>query len=274
VVDARFLPRHRALAAARLVLSACAIALAATTATSSAQSRPRPLAMATRADIAAGKQIFDAQCALCHGAAGIGGTAPDLRRPMLLHARDDEALLEVIREGIPGTPMPFAFLSLSEPMIWQTAAYVRSLGRVAPRPITGNPQHGAVLFEGNGCGRCHAIDGKGGTLGPDLSSVGIQRGAQSLRQALTDPGADHPQSFLVVTLVPRSGTEVTGIRLDEDVFWIAVRDASGGLHTVSKDTLLRVEREPKGTLMPSYDALGARDLDDLVAYLATLRGQR
>jgi mono/diheme cytochrome c family protein len=39
-----------------------------------------PLGAATSRDVAAGQQIFDARCAWCHGAAGSGGTGPDLRR--------------------------------------------------------------------------------------------------------------------------------------------------------------------------------------------------
>jgi hypothetical protein len=35
-----------------------------------------------------------------------------------------------------------------------------------------------------------------------------------------------------------------------------------------------MEREPKGTLMPSYRSLRETDLDDLVAYLVTLGGDR
>jgi putative heme-binding domain-containing protein len=232
------------------------------------------LSQASRTELAAGKEIFDAQCALCHGAGGGGGTGPDLRRPTLFHAKDDDGLLGVIRNGIPGTPMPFAILSLSEPMIWQTAAYVRSLGRVAQEPIKGNPERGAGLFKVNGCVACHAINGSGGVLGPDLSVVGAQRGAISLRRSLTDPGADHPANYLVVTAVDKSGTQISGIRLDEDVFWVAVRDASGRVHTLRKANLVQLERKANGTLMPSYAGVGQADLDDLVAYLATLRGLR
>ena len=72
----------------------------------------------------------------------------------------------------------------------------------------------------------------------------------------------------------KSGGEIRGIRLDEDVFWILVRDPSGRVHTLSKTTIGQMEREKEGTLMPSYRSLRDADVDDLVAYLATLRGER
>jgi putative heme-binding domain-containing protein len=239
---------------------------------STAQSKP--LTEASAADVLAGKEIFDAQCAVCHGAGGAGGTGPDLRRPTLHHATNDQELIAVIREGIPGTPMPFAVLHLSEPMIWQTAAYVRSLGRVAREAVKGSSQHGSVLYDANRCAECHTVRGSGGILGPDLSLIGVQRGVASLRQSLVDPGAEHAPNYRVVKLALKSGAEIRGIRLDEDVFWIHLRDANGRVHTVSKDTILKIEREPKGTLMPSYEALSNIDLDDLVAYLATLVTER
>jgi len=89
------------------------------------------------------------------------------------------------------------------------------------------------------------------------------------------PAASHPPGYLVVRAVPAGGAEVRGIRVNEDVFWIHIRDASGNVHALQKSELTRLDRELEGTLMPSYDArLSTAQLDDLVAYLATLRGAK
>src|ERR1700733_11690503 len=48
------------------------------------------------ADTAAGKKIFESQCALCHGQTGTGGRGPSLNRAKLAKAPDDEALWKVI----------------------------------------------------------------------------------------------------------------------------------------------------------------------------------
>jgi cytochrome c oxidase cbb3-type subunit III len=258
----------------RCGLAVIGIAIVLTVSPRLCAAQSRPLTEASPADVLAGKAIFDAQCALCHGAGGAGATGPDLRRPRLLHATNDEELIAVIRNGIPGTPMPFTFLSLSDPTIWQTAAYVRSLGRAEREPIKGNSQRGAVLYDGNKCSECHTVRGKGGTLGPDLSLIGAQRGAAALRQSLVDPAAEHGSNYGVVKVMLKSGSVIRGIRLDEDVFWILLRDASGRVHTLSKTTIVQIEREMKGTLMPAYQSLSATDLDDLVAFLATLEGER
>jgi len=79
----------------------------------------------------------------------------------------------------------------------------------------------------------------------------------------------------VVRAVPASGPEIRGIRVNEDVFWIHIRDASGAVHTLQKSDLKSVDREIDASLMPSYASrLSDADLDDLVAYLTTLRGEK
>ena len=79
----------------------------------------------------------------------------------------------------------------------------------------------------------------------------------------------------MVRAVSRAGAEVRGIRVDEDAFWIHIRDAAGTLHVLEKKDLQTLERDPDGTLMPSYaSVLSADELDNLVAYLASRRGGR
>jgi putative heme-binding domain-containing protein len=235
----------------------------------------RSLSAATSRDVAAGQQIFDAQCAWCHGAGGAGGTGPDLRRPTLRHASTDASLTNIVRNGIPGTEMPSFAIALTDNMAWQTAAYVRSLGRARSVAVPGDAARGARLYESAGCGSCHVVSGRGGVLGPELTSIGAQRGAPYLREALVKPAAAHPPGYLVVRAAPANGPEVRGIRVNEDVFWIHIRDAGGTLHTLEKAQLARVDRELDGTLMPSYESrLSAGEIDDVVAWLATLRGAK
>jgi cytochrome c oxidase cbb3-type subunit III len=239
-----------------------------------ANAQTRSLNAATRADLASGQKIFDAQCAWCHGAAGTGGTGPDLHRTQLRHAATDRDLMNIVRNGIPGTEMPSFALGFTEAMAFQTAAYVRSLGRAGGRAIAGNPQHGASVYDTNGCARCHIVSGIGDALGPELTSIGALRGAPYLREALVKPEAAHPPGYLVVKATTSAGQEVRGIRVNEDVFYVHIRDARGTVHTLEKSTLSKLDRELDASLMPSYARLATSDLDDLVAYLASLRGAK
>ena len=159
-------------------------------------------------------------------------------------------------------------------MTWRTAAYVRSLGRRPAEPVRGDPTRGAATYEAKGCQTCHVIAGRGTALGPELTAIGALRGPAYLRESIVKPEAAHPPGYLVVRAAPRAGGEVRGIRVDEDVFWIHLRDGAGTLHVLEKKHLQRLDRELTGTLMPSYASLSADELDNLVAYLASRRGTR
>ncbi len=244
-----------------------------------------PIASMTEVDLARGRQLFEARCARCHGMRGTGGEGPSLARPTLRHVRDDESLVSVIRGGIPGTAMPGSW-TMSDRESWQIAAYVRSLGRAAVVELPGDPSRGRQLFETRGgCTRCHTLRGEGTNLGPDLTAVGARRGPSYLRESIIDPGADLPQGltpfypagfaeFLMVRAVTRDGRELSGMRVNEDSFTIQLRDEHGRIHSLRKDDLAELEKQFDQSFMPSYrKTFSARELDDLVAYLASLRGE-
>ncbi len=258
-----------ALFASVLLLLPAALASAQGAATAAPSTRRA--ASATQ-DVASGKLIFDAQCAWCHGAGGEGGTGPNLHT-RLRHATDLKSIVEIISNGIPGTEMPSFRSPLTERNIRQAAIYVQSLGHLKAAPLAGNAQHGAAVYESSGCASCHVVTGRGGIVGPDLTSVGALRGSAYLREAIVTPAAAHPAGYLVVRAVLARGGEIRGIRLNEDVFWIQLRDAGGTLHVLQKSELSAVDRQVDASLMPSYATrITGSDLDDLVAYLSTLRG--
>jgi len=233
-----------------------------------------PLRNAGANDVAAGRRIFESQCAWCHGANGVGGTGPALQTATLRHAANDRSLVDIVRTGIPGTDMPGFTTVLTERTAWQTAAYVRSLGRTAARAAPGDTKRGAGLYQSAGCGACHVVAGRGTTIGPELTSIGALRGASHLRESIVNPSATHPVGYLVVRAKTAAGREIRGIRLNEDVFWIHIRDAGGTVHVLEKSELSSLDRELEATLMPTYATrFSAAELDDLVAYLSTLRGQ-
>src|SRR5690349_18603685 len=129
---------------------------------------PTPKPPVTAEGIEAGARIYRTQCAYCHGPRGEGGRGAILARPRLMHAPDDTALFNVIARGIPDSEMPGHWLTAHE--IWQVVAFVRTLGRVVPQKVAGDPVLGAKFYYGKGgCARCHTVGGRGGAIGPDLN---------------------------------------------------------------------------------------------------------
>ena len=125
--------------------------------------------------MAEGEKIFKVHCARCHGIAGQGGEGSNLVRSKLKYATDDQALIDLLDEGIPGTGMP-AIWTLDEQQTTQVAGYVRTLGELEAEEMPGNPGRGKDIYQkSGGCPACHIIAGHGIGIGPELTHVGNQR---------------------------------------------------------------------------------------------------
>ncbi len=225
----------------------------------------------TEADVEQGRKLYAGRCAGCHGPGGDGGKGANLAVPVLPRAVSDRSLYQVVRYGIPDTEMPASLMAPRE--VWQISAYVRSLGKLRNEPIAGDAGRGAQLVRGKGgCLQCHAIGTEGGRMGPALTDIGARRGPGHLRNKLIDATSDVPETFRLVDVRTKDGRQITGIRLNEDTWSIQVRDFSDRFHSLSKDSLASLRSERR-TPMPSYkQRLDAGEINDVVAYLAGLRG--
>lgn len=244
----------------RLVIWLCAAPLAAQQDVRNPRTTPD--------DIAAGAKTFRSHCAPCHGLHGEGGRGPNLASGRFYHGRTDSDLLRNISEGIPGTEMPSLFYM--EDRIWQIVAYIRSL-RAAAEPPSRDAARGAVLFQSSGCMRCHRVSGRGGRLGPDLTEIGKTRSLEHLRQSILEPDADVQPRYWVASFRDALGNEIQGFIMNEDTYTVQLMDMNEHLRSYDK-TALKEYRVEKVSKMPSYrDRLSDEQLNDLVAYLLSLR---
>lgn len=98
------------------------------------------------------------------------------------------------------------------------------------------------------------------------------RTPESLRLALKDPDAEIHSEYFTIRVLTRRDEQIRGIRLNEDDFSIQLRDTGGNLRSFQKDHLKSLWRELR-SLMPSYASkLSATEIDNLVAYLSSLKG--
>ena len=63
---------------------------------------------------------------------------------------------------------------------------------VVPAYLSDGKKPGARLFHEKGCEHCHGVDGRGGELGPDLSTVGKRLKKQRIEQQIRAGGAAMP----------------------------------------------------------------------------------
>ncbi len=222
-------------------------------------------------EVAAGQKLFESQCAVCHGQNGTGGRGPALNQPKLSRAPDDSALAAVIAQGL-GTEMPGAW-QLSPREVTNVVKYVRSLGAQPQVPLPGDPARGAALYRANACAACHIIQGSGGGFGPELSAIGARRNAAHLRQSLTDPGAFVPAEYTTAEATTLAGKTILGLRANEDTFTLQIKTIDGRFHSFRRSELKSAKPKLQ-SLMPAYGTLTAAQLDDIVSYLASLRGTK
>jgi putative heme-binding domain-containing protein len=232
--------------------------------------------------ITPGAVLFRQECMFCHGVAARGGMrGPDLTTGSWNHGGADTDLFETISRGIPGTAMPAN--KLTEDEIWQVVTYLRTLQQPLSVAAAGDRSRGETLFFGTArCSSCHIVNGRGGRLGPELSTVGSARSRGYLVESIRDAGRQLTPNrsfgdtialkYDTVTAVTADGRTIVGVPMNEDTFTVQLMDTSERVHSLQKSSLTSLRHEDR-SLMPSYDAnrLSNGDLDDVVAYLQSLR---
>lgn len=239
-----------------------------------------------------GEYQFRSNCAFCHGlGARGGGRGPDLTRANKRHGNSDAEIFHNVHDGIAGTAMPAATaggigVGMTDEEIWQVINYIRTVEKKASAAATGDAVHGKELFYGTAaCGTCHMVNGKGGRLGPDLSSAGASRSMEYLIESMRAPSRrlaqgisealkDFSQEYETVKMVTEDGTKLQGVVLNEDSFTVQMMDTREQVHSCEK-TKLRSYEKTRASLMPAYDSktLPDKDLNDLIAFLLAASSQ-
>lgn len=258
----------------RAALAAALVVAAGPAAPARAQENPYD----TLVDVRMGQRVFRAQCGRCHGRDARGNDetgAPDLTIGRFTYANSDAGMFDVIRNGIDGTAMIGISPRASDQTVWQIAAYIDSL-YLDPDDfeLAGDAGRGREIYEGSGnCASCHMIDGAGGRLGPDLTTVGDRLTPDEIAAALTDPDEEVLPRWWTVRVTRADGSVVEGLRMNEDTFTLRIMDGDENLWSFLKSEVRSFERIKTST-MPETADLAAGEMDDLVAWLFSQRRER
>ena len=221
-----------------------------------------------------GKQLFVANCALCHGPDGDAVPGVDFGHGKFQRASSDSDVVEIVKAGIPGTGMPGFSNELSEVEIRMLAAYLRYLASTAQTTSApGDAVRGKTIFEGTGgCLECHRIKGKGSRVGPDLTEIGSVRRLAELERSILEPDAEILPQNRFVRVVTQDNVKMTGRLLNQDTFTVQLMDSQERLRSFERSKLKEyvfLDKSP----MPSYQGkLSPQELADLVSYLVSLKG--
>lgn len=140
----------------------------------------------------------------------------------------------------------------------------------------GNVESGARLFHERteiSCVRCHRVNGKGGEVGPDLTSIAEKRDRRYLLESIVLPDAAIAQGYGTVVLADDLGASYAGIILRQTAEEIDLILADGKKVTLEVDSIVARKTGPSAMPADLSKHLTPREMRDLVAYLASLKSR-
>ena len=220
-----------------------------------------------------GRQTFESTCAACHGLDGRGGErGPDIATRAEVVRKTDEEISKILQTGIPQAGMP-PFAALGPATLSATLKHLRLLqGKGAAPALPGNSGKGRELFAGKaGCSECHMVEGRGGFLGPDLSSYGASHSVSEIRGAIVNAVQRSGSRKGLAKATTKDGQTVSGVVRNEDNFSLQLQSLDGALHFLTKADLADLSFSSKPLMPEDYATkLSASDLDHVIAYLLSV----
>jgi len=235
---------------------------------------PAPAAPSAPSGLAsAGSDIFQRNCAFCHGRDAQGGeSGPDLTRSKLVLAdRDGSNVAAIVRSGRPDNKMPSFNFSTQE-MTSLTAfihqqvikANTKKGGRRGVEVAdlqTGNVEAGKQYFNGaGGCSKCHSATG-------DLAGIALRHEGLDLERRMLYPR--DAKSTVTVTLP--EGKKITGTLAYLDEFTVGLRESDGRYQSWPVSRVKYTVDSPVDAHVEQFSKYTDADIHNLMAYLQTLR---
>ena len=121
------------------------------------------------------------------------------------------------------------------------------------------------------CNTCHAVNGTGGKVGPDLSTVGTYMTPESLLESLLNPSTSIKQGYETVLITKKDGTVISGTLDRKTEQGARVRDAVGNIVFVPNQEIDKLDVSPVSLMPPGLtSSLRQDELADLMKYLTGL----
>ncbi|MBI4585362.1 MAG: c-type cytochrome [Planctomycetes bacterium] len=130
----------------------------------------------------------------------------------------------------------------------------------------GAVERGRAIFKEQ-CAKCHALNGEGRAVGPDLSST-AKKPAAELLVALFDPNRVVEPGYAVYIVRDRKGNVLSGILASETAYAITLRQAEGAEQTLDRRSIREIQAT-EVSLMPENleDILEVQAAADLLEFL-------
>ncbi len=130
----------------------------------------------------------------------------------------------------------------------------------------GVPKRGEAIFRQR-CAACHTLFGKGGEVGPELTSY--QRDdLASMLLSIVSPGAEIREGYDNILISLKDGRVLGGFLAGQDTTSVVLRDFAGQTNRIARSKIEKL-KAAGASLMPSGLLSGLEDgaVRDLIAYL-------
>jgi putative heme-binding domain-containing protein len=138
----------------------------------------------------------------------------------------------------------------------------------------GDPARGRDVFLGPraACTSCHALNGQGARVGPDLTKIGSIRTAKDLLEAVVFPSSSFARGYEPWRIRTKDGAVLDGLIVRETADAITLLQADRSEKRVSRAAVDQIQQSRTSVMPQGLDQqLTRRELQDLVAFLASLK---
>lgn len=180
----------------------------------------------------------------------------------LAHAR------QIAQLGDPGlsAKLDRVWGAVSRPAGGTQAAITQHRHALSPAVLAdADLMRGSALFEQR-CASCHALFGRGGSLGPDLTGSG-RKDLDYLLLKILDPYSSISADYRLNAITLSDGRVISGSIASQSPRALIVRTASGEV-VLARETVQHVEPLPMSLMPPGLlDGLSGPEIRDLFGYL-------
>jgi quinoprotein glucose dehydrogenase len=139
--------------------------------------------------------------------------------------------------------------------------------------LGGDRQQGARYFYTNStgqCVRCHAVNGRGGEVGPALTNIGNTLSREQILEALIEPSARLSPGYGTVMLTLKDGQTVSGILMEETPEELVLKTSEAEPLKVPVGRIGKRENMPS-SMPPMGYIMSKREIRDVVEFLTSLK---
>ncbi|PAW87742.1 MAG: dehydrogenase [Pedosphaera sp. Tous-C6FEB] len=194
--------------------------------------------------------------------------------PVALDVMSSPALTELL-QSYPD-PVRAAAKPLHERIEVRQAGRIQRLKTLEPLLAGGDVGRGRAVFysQKSQCSACHAIGHEGGTLGPDLTSIGAIRSGRDILEAIVFPSASFVPGYEPMRVETKTDV-ITGNIVREDASAVVMKLNALIEQRIPRSEITSIKPGAVSVMPEGLDAVLTREeLLDLLAFLQAQNGEQ